>query len=88
MSLHLENKQKIYTWLTELSVAAPLERHALLEQRIDPKTVWQVSHPINTLYGTSAILEQFFEPLHMETAFGTPDGHPLFSRGNNPTVFA
>ena len=36
------------------------------------------------IYQSSLFTFESFE--EMETAFQTPDGHPLYSRGNNPTV--
>ena len=99
MSLHLEHKQAVYSWLMALSTATPLERRGIFEQMVKPTCVWQVSHPINTLHGTDSILEQFFKPLHSAfpdlerrddilLASATPNGDLVALHGHYYGTFA
>jgi predicted ester cyclase len=64
---HLANKELIFNWLTALTTADAGQRRAVLESKLHPEAIWQVSHPINTLTGSQEIFLGLLEPLH--TAF-------------------
>ena len=63
MTVHLENKRRLYAGLSRLAEASSGDLRARLADLYHPAAEWRGSHPLNEMSGTDAIEAQVWQPL-------------------------